>query len=618
MKKILALVLAVVMLASSVTMLTSCGQDDPEAGAIVNMYYVGDVYDFDPSRAYVDDDAAQLFALLYEPLFTLDSKGEVKGALAKSYKVIENEEKGIYSMEIVLNDTYWSDGSAVTAEDVLFAWQRILECDFQSQAAPLLYDIKNAVLIKQGEMSIDDLGVTADKKILTITFEDKIDYDAFLRNLTSIALVPLREYVVSKASTYWGKRKSSIVTNGPFCIDTLDYNLGELTLKRNDYYRRDPESVKNYDKHVIPYQIKNQWFIETEETEWMTYGMYLDQVYEKYVEGSVFYMGDLSLAKRKELESQAKTANLLSTFSCVFSDSNAVLANPLIRQALSLALDREYIADLVTFAEPATGLISPGVYDGKSASKDFRDVGGKLIETTANMQKAIEIFDSANVKLTTATKRITLGYKARSEADEAVAQYIQGVWSELGFNVVLRPLYGEDQNIYTDPNDSSTLLTIKNNKLQEEYESFINGNSHACNAILVDLQMFSTNAFTALCGFSTDMNGNGIDMALDAEGYRSYKYITTGCGYSNEEYDALIKDALAEKDLNKRAAILHEAEQMLINDMVVVPLYFNQSFYISRELSNISVNEYGIPTMTKMKQKNYKKYLPVDTEETAE
>ena len=612
MKKILALVLAVIMLASSVTMLTSCGQEDPEAGAIVNMYFVGDIYDFDPSRAYVDDEAAQLFALLYEPLFTLNSKGDVEYALAKSYKIIEDEEKGVYSMEIVLRDTYWSDGSAVTAEDVLFAWQRILECDFQSQAAPLLYDIKNAVLVKQGELSIDDLGVTADKKILTITFEDKVDYEAFLRNLTSIALVPLREMVVSKASSYWGKRKSTIVTNGPFCIDTLDYNLGQLTLERNKYYRRDPESVKGYDKYVTPYQINNQWFIETEETEWMTYDMYLDQVYDKYINGAIFYIGDLSLAKRKELKSQAVVSDLLSTYSCVFSDSNPVLANPLVRQALSLAIDREYLAELVTFAEPATGLIAPGVYDGKSAKKDFREEGGALIETKANMQKAIEVLDSANVTFNSTTRRITLGYKARSSADEAVAMYIQSVWSELGFNVTLRPLYGEDKDIYTDPNDSSTKLTIKNYKLQEEYESFINGSSHACNALLVDLQMFSTNAFTALCGFTTDMNGNGIDMSLDSQGYRSYAFIKTGCGYSNEQYDALIKEALAEKDLDARAPLLHEAEEILMNDMVVIPLFYNQSFYISRELNKIEVNEYGLPIMTQMKQKNYKKYLPVD------
>ncbi len=615
MKRILAFALAIVMLVSTVVMLTSCGEEDPEAGAIVNMYYVGDVYDFDPTRAYVDDDAAKLFALLYEPLFTLNDEGGVEYALAKSYKIIEDEEKGVYSMQIVLRDTYWSDGSAVTAEDVLYAWQRILECDFQSQAAPLLYDIKNAVLVKQGEMSIDDLGVSADKKLLTITFESKIDYDAFLRNLTSIALVPLREYVVSKASTYWGKRKSSIITNGPFCVDTLDYNLGEFTLERNQYYRRDPESLKNYDKYVTPFQIKTQWNIETEDTEYMTYAMYLDQVYEQYINGTVFYMGDLSLAKRKELESQAVVSPLMSTYTCVFGSSNAALTNAKVRQALSVALDREYIVELITFAEPATGIVSPGVYNGKSYKSDFREVGGDLIETTGDMQKAIQLLDESGVKLTSTTRRITLGYKEKSEADEAVAMYIQGVWNELGFNVILRPLSGEDQNIYTDPNDSSTLLTIKSNQLQENYEGMITGESSNCNAMLIDLQMFSTNAFAVLCGFTTDMNGNGIDMTLDSQGYRSYKFITTSNGYSSETYDALMDRALAEKDLDARAELLHEAEQMLIDDMVVVPLTFNKSFYISQELSKISVDEYGYPNLAKLKQKNYKQYLPVEAAE---
>ena len=558
MKKILALALAIVMLASCATALTSCKADHPEAGAIVNMYYVGDVFDFDPTRAYVDDDAAKLFNLLYEPLFTINSKGEVEGALAKSYKIIEDEEKGIYSMEIVLRDTYWSDGSAVVADDVVYAWQRILECDFRSQAAPLLYDIKNAVLVKQGEMSIDDLGVSADKKILTITFEDKIDYEAFLRNLSSIALVPVREYVVSKASSFWGKRKSSIVTNGPFCVDTLDYNLGQLTLERNIYYRRDPESEKNFEKHVTPYQLRTTWSIDTGDYVYLP-GEYLDLVYEQYVKGSIFYVGDLSLAKRNELKSEVVVSDLMSTYTCVFGAKNEILTNPLVRKALSTALDREYMAQLVVFAKAATGIVSPGVYDGASADKDFREVGGDLISTKADMQKALEILDSANLKLNSSTKKITVGYKEKSEADEEIARYIQGVWNELGFNVNLRPLSTDEMSVYTDPNDASTRLVLKSNQIQEEYEALAINKSN-CDVILTDLQMFSTNAFTVLCGFSTDMNGNGIDMTLDDKGYRSYEYIKTSCGYSNESYDKLIKDALAEKDLDARAELLHSQQ----------------------------------------------------------
>ena len=104
MKKILALIMSLAMLLSLPVAMTSCGEDK-DLGAEVNMYFVGDVYDFDPTRAYVDDDAVKLFNLIYEPLFTFDDKGEVKPALAKSYKIIEDEEKELYQMEITLRDT---------------------------------------------------------------------------------------------------------------------------------------------------------------------------------------------------------------------------------------------------------------------------------------------------------------------------------------------------------------------------------------------------------------------------------------------------------------------------------------------------------------------------------
>ena len=74
-----------------------------------------------------------------------------------------------------------------------------------------------------------------------------------------------------------------------------------------------------------------------------------------------------------------------------------------------------------------------------------------------------------------------------------------------------------------------------------------------------------------------------------------------------------MKDALAEKDLDARAELLHQAEQLAIDDMVVIPLLFNQSFYLSSQsLSNITVNPYGLVSMTKMKMKDYELYLATE------
>lgn len=51
----------------------------------------------------------------------------------------------------------WSDGTAVSANDVVYAWKRLLEVDASYSAAALLFDIKNARAAKEGDCSIDDV-----------------------------------------------------------------------------------------------------------------------------------------------------------------------------------------------------------------------------------------------------------------------------------------------------------------------------------------------------------------------------------------------------------------------------------------------------------------------------
>ena len=334
-------------------------------------------------------------------------------------------------------------------------------------------------------------------------------------------------------------------------------------------------------------------------------------MYDAFAAGTIFYIGDLSLAKRAEHKNSATVTDLTSTYTCVLGRNNAALDNVKVRQALSVALDREYMAELVVFAKPATGFISHGVYDNTSSDTSFREVGGALIETKGNIEQAMKLMEESGVALNSKTKKINLGYK-EVQADEAIAYYIKGVWEQLGFTVTLRPLSTDDLEILTDPNDESTKISLKANELQDAYEGLSRSDSK-CDAILIDYQMLSVDAFAPLCGFSSSMNGNGIDMELDEEGYRSYEYLTHVCGYSSESYEALISKAYEEKDSVARAEILHDAEEMLVADMPVIPLLFNQSFYLSSEsLSKITVNPYGLVSMTKLKMKDYELYLTTE------
>ena len=398
MKRILSLSLMVLMLLSTVLGLAACGEMT-DSGAVISAYYVGEMYDFDPARADIDDDAMRVMALLYEPLFRLTENGKVKPALAADYEIIRNEEEGDYKMEITLKPTTWSDGSTVTAYDVVFAWKRILDPNFRSQAAPLLYDIENAVEAKNAvkdanghHITTEDIGAVAvNANMISITFRKVLDedgvaiepnYDAFLRNLTSVALAPLRQSVVEGAEDYWGKRSITIVTNGPFTVSEIEYSLGKFTLERNRYYdyaNRDAVGEDPADEKVTPFRIETDWTRVSAD------------LADQFAERSVFIMSDLPLEQRAALEDDIEVTDALSTKTVLLNlrgyddsaDRGTALSYPSIRKALSAVIDRNAIVEALIYAKPATGFISHGVYEADSRRTTFREEGKELIAATA-------------------------------------------------------------------------------------------------------------------------------------------------------------------------------------------------------------------------------------------
>ena len=113
MKRVISLALCLLMLA---TVLVGCAEkDEDDKGAYINMYLTDQVYDLDPARAYNNESALRLVSLVFDNLFVLDEDGKVKKSLAKDYEIREDENAGEYEMIITLNDTCWTDGTAITA-----------------------------------------------------------------------------------------------------------------------------------------------------------------------------------------------------------------------------------------------------------------------------------------------------------------------------------------------------------------------------------------------------------------------------------------------------------------------------------------------------------------------
>ena len=572
MKRILALVLCSLMLIASFSSCTTLKDEDK--GAVIDVYLTNEIYDFDPARCSTDVSASKFLSLVFEGLTKLDENGKWKKALMNKYTVSQDDDEA-YKIQITLNETKWSDSRPVQANDVVFAWKRVLDPDIKCEAASMLFDIKNAYDIKHGDASVDDLGVSAiETYVLEIEFTHKVDLDAFFTNTASIALVPLREDIVA-TNPNWAKKASSLITNGPF--DVKEYsNGGIIRLERSAYYYRDTEKDGPLDEYVVPYRIITHY----------EYGTLSDQL-DAFLSGKIFYLGEIPLDKRAEYSEYANVYDYPATHTYLFNEKNELLSDPDVRRALSLAIDRNAVADLVVYADPATGVIPPVTY-GADQKTTFRSEGGDLLSASADKSEAKRLLSKAGVS----GGELTISVR-NDEVDLAVAEYVKGVWEELGLTVSIETLK------YSVDSEDSTIV------VDNFYEAYISGDY---DVIAVDLTVLTSDAFSALAPFAKDYSGFGVNMDLFNESEELYLERTHCTGYDSDQYNALFEKYFETTDTAERNSILHEAERMLIDDSVVMPIYFEKdAFMYSSVLSKIGSVYYG-RDFNDLRMKDYLKY----------
>ncbi|MBQ2766544.1 MAG: peptide ABC transporter substrate-binding protein [Clostridia bacterium] len=584
MKRLMALMLCLLTVAT----MFGCanidkleGEDDK--GAFINMYLGTEIYDFDPQNSVNNDSALKVISLLYEPLFRLDENGKVKKALVEKVEILENDVKSEYKMLLTLANTSWSDATYVSANDVIYAWKRILKPGFSNEACALLYDIKNARGVKEGDLSIDDLGVAAvDELILEITFEGKIDYDQFMLNLTSYALVPLREDIVSR-STDWSKKPATTVASGPYMIRRVVYGE-QLILERNaNYFRNtDKEDGDVLNKSVNPYRIVIN-FTDSPE-----------QQMEAFNNDTLFYINEIPLDQRTAYADTATVTDMASTHTYYFNTSNPLFEKAEVRKALSMALDRAAIAEKVVFARPATGIVPYAVFDSTAGSDLFREVGEDLIATSADIEGAKSLLASVGVS----GGEFTLTHRA-DDVDRAIAEMAKAAWEQLGFTVTLRELSSQAP--------ASGVDAVKDDSLSKVFAS------GDYDVIAIDANALNATAYAVLAPFAKLFSGQGMDM--DSGDYLPSPHCT---GFDSEAYNAKMEEVYAEKDIVARAALLHEAEKLLLEEMPVIPVVFNQDAYlIHDDLSGLKTFWGAMPDFRMLKLDEYGRFTTAVTEYVA-
>ncbi|MBE6609957.1 MAG: hypothetical protein E7634_04765 [Ruminococcaceae bacterium] len=635
--RVLCLVLCLVMLAP---MLVACAAKELTYGPQINMYLSTEVYNFDPAYAYLDANAVKVLGLMFEGLMKFDDDGNLKKAMCTEWEYTEDE--GIlpddtsddeYKLVVKLKTSAWSDGRAVSADQFVFAWKRLLDPEFDGEGAELLYDIKGAWERKNEMMSPDDVGLEADKKVLTIKFAHPVDPEAFLRKTANIALAPLREDIVEHYYN-WSSANTTIATNGQYTL--LAYYPGDsLMLARNTYYNHDiteEDELPAPMKYVKPYLINIDYRLNAEE------------MMQRYEEGQLFYIGELPASReiREQYKSRAKITETFATHMYYFNTNVDPFNNPEVRKILSSVISRNDLAAEVVFAKPATGVVPGGIHDltkkddfaANNASKLSGDATMSISEAKSALSKAgVNPASYGTFKLTvrtnadgeysddTGTHTLHKGGKidealAHNTVDYVMAKKVIDIWNQLGFkfeiNGVNTAQYNEATSSIVQYRDCfvETLFGTYGDGIQVFEADPIVVERAQFDVIAIDYQLMEETALSALSVYATYYAGSMLNAEENPMGH-----IT---GYNSEAYNKLIDEARAlyvAGDKEGLSAKLHEAETLILNDMPIMPLIvYQNAVLVSNKLSGVKFDYWGSPIITKANLKNWKDFLIIKDE----
>ena len=128
----------------------------------------------------------------------------------------------------------WSDGSLITAHDFIFAWRTALRPELASEYAFLLYPIKNARAINEGELPLTDLGVSAPHDFtLVVELERPTAY--FDKMVTFQTYFPIKESFYNATEGRFGADAWELLYSGPYVMKTWVHGASIL-MERNPHY----------------------------------------------------------------------------------------------------------------------------------------------------------------------------------------------------------------------------------------------------------------------------------------------------------------------------------------------------------------------------------------------
>ncbi|MDD3261292.1 MAG: peptide ABC transporter substrate-binding protein [Oscillospiraceae bacterium] len=303
-------------------------------------------------------------AAAFEGLYKTDAAG--KTVLGQAQSAVASADKAVWTFTL-RSDARWSDGTAVKAQDFVYAWQRNIVLDDAQQKNLFAY-LKNGSDILSGkEKNVSALGVQAkDDETLVVTLAAPCDLLPQL--LQRPVFMPLRKDAV-EGHKNWDHDPSAFLCNGPM-------KLTQWNVKTNLIYAR---SSTYYDQSQIAVSAMTCMLAEDDETRLTAYDnnetSFISPLPVKYYT-RIRERGDMN-------------ATGSSTFCIQFNTKTDALSDPQVRKALSLAIDRDALAVTASGMRfTAASAFVPLGFADTAGKNDFRTVGGTYYPTSASDYKA--------------------------------------------------------------------------------------------------------------------------------------------------------------------------------------------------------------------------------------
>ena len=483
-------------------------------------------------------DGGNMLITLFETLLIIDQDNKVQPGQAEKYEVSPDGLTWTFTMRDGLK---WSDGTDLNAKDFEYTFKRIADTNVAAPYAEtvigMIEGYKDAIDSKNPEKL--NVKASDDGKTLTVKLAYPCSY--FDKIVAFGTMSPVQKATVEKNGDSWATKPETYVCNGPYTI--TEWTPSEkIVCKKNENYKGGWDSSKIVNDKLT--------FLLLEDS---------SASYTAYTGGTAQLIKDVPTEEiptlKKDKKDEFNVDPILGTYYLSMNLNKAPFNNKNVRKALSLAIDRDYVANTVmqgTYT-PAYNYVGTGVDDvdpGKFLENSKAANGGKTYiseDYKANLEEAKKALAEAGYPEGKGFPTIT--YSTNDTGyHKALAEYLQQVYKDLGITMNIDIV---DWSSFTPKRRAG------------EYEMARNG-------------------------WVMDYNdaSNMIELFVSTNGNNDGKY-------NNPAFDMAMNDSKV-ADKTAHFAALHEAEKIVSEDYGFIPVaYYNDFWLQSTSLKGTWHSPYG-------------------------